>query len=330
MLIGVIFSTSFCSCAENTPKDEQSAQALTDTKKNTKDLTSNSSSQIKNVYENGKNEEPTEPLTAEETLIIEIVKDYITSIERFDIDAIAKLYDPAVLSDSKVYESLKKIRDDACSSGVASDDYEEIWKLTEEYEDLKFTFNDYATCEIIGNLAHVSIEYLADFCDRGYQVQYAVTFGFAMTRINDEWYIKDDPNHENSSNTYGADDFDSPSVPIDIAYYSAEDINLIINKCYSDIQNNKLEKYNVESAELITIADVIKVYGELNSFLTIEAHENSYSPYWYKTGGYSVFLDSNGNDIIRMGEVSYSNDEVIPLTENNNPSNSVYVVDLFK
>ncbi|MEE0061538.1 MAG: hypothetical protein UE295_11980, partial [Acutalibacteraceae bacterium] len=226
-----------------------------------------------------------------------IVKDYITSIERFDIDAIAKLYDPAVLSDSKVYESLKKIRDDACSSGVASDDYEAIWKLTEEYEDLKFTFNDYATCEIIGNSAHVSIDYLADFCDRGYQVQYAVTFGFAMTRINDEWYLSDDPNYDNSALISNADDFEDPYSAIDTAYDNAESINLIINKCYGDIQNNRLEKYyNVESGDLITVADSIKAYGRAHSFFTVENNGHSYTPHLIGTKQvaivYSLILEA--------------------------------------
>lgn len=322
MLASLILSTTLCGCIGNTDNTSKSED---DQAKSTEGLISLSTP----VTSDTMSEEATEPLTAEESMLIDMLKDYFTAIEKMDIDAVADFYDPAVLPGSDMYKSLRKIYDDACDSGIASDDYEGIWKQTEKYEGLNFTFNNYASCDIIGNSARASIDYLADFTDRGYPVQYSVKFGFTMTRINDEWYLSSDPDYDNAASTYNADDFENPYSAFDTAYNNAESINLIINKCYKNIQDNNLEKYTVKSGKFITVADAVKVFGRAYSFFTVENNGHRYTPYWYKTGGYCVFLDSEGNNLI-IDNATYNNDEIISLAENNNPSNSVYVVDLFR
>lgn len=320
MIMGAVFAVSLCSCAEetaNTPKAEQE-QATDTTTEQTEEP----------VYEEP-TEDVTEPLTEEGVEVVQVTKDYITALEKFDLDAIAGFYNPNRTSTTNIYDSLTKIHRNACDSGISPDDYKAIWESTEIYDDLTFTFDDYATCKIDGDTAKVEIDYTVKCYEYRSQNEYYVRFKFPMIKVNDKWYLSGDPNYDDSYCTYAGTDLDDDSIKVDQAYYCAPDIDLIINNCYSDIQSNDIEKYNAESAELITVADAVEVYGYADCFDTLGNDKYGCNPYWYKAGGYSVFLDLDGHDILNFDDV-YSDDEVVPLSENKMPSDSVYVVDLFR
>ncbi len=325
ILMGAILLVSLCSCAEetaNTSKSENEQATAT------LPATTPSEEPIYE-WEEEPTEEVTEPLTEEGIEIVQITKDYVTALEKLDLDTLAGLYTEDALKESNIYDSLTKYRDNAVKNGISPDDYKAIWELTEVYDDITFTFDDYATCKIDGDTAVVKLKYTAN-CYVYHSVnEYCVVLKFPMINVDGKWYLNGDPNSEDSFMTYCGNDFDEESIKMDLADVSTVDINLVIDSCYSDIQSNHIEKYNVESAELITIADAVKVYGYEDAFGTIGNEKYGYNPYWYKTNGYTVFLNLDGVDVLNR-EANYSEYQIVALAENGKPSSNVYVVDLFK
>lgn len=333
ILVSTILSLSLCGCTEDTtdaPKaeKEQTTETATLTDPN-KEIIRDEDGHVY-FYPEGlePTEPPTEPLTEEDKVIVQVVKDYFTAIETLDLDTFAKLYNPDITSPTPVHEFLKETHKKACDSGISPDDSEAIWEFSKDYDGLQFTFADYVTCEIDGDTAYVVIEYLVRGYENYVENKYHVRFNFDMINVDGKWYLNDDHKIEDMRMVYSEKDTEY-SILTDSGIWSTENIDSTLKKCYKDIQKNNIKKYNVESAKLITVADAVKLYGDTESFDAIGNEKYGYKPYWNKTEGCSVFINASDFDLVNCITVS-NYDNYIPLSEDNKPSSSVYVVDLFE